>query len=97
MYEEPADTYVADFLGVSNVMAVDVVERGPGRGCHVRLGEFDLAVEQSSADIADIADGAHAVIRPERVRIEPFGSAGPTGSPRWWSAWCSSDRRPRSC
>jgi spermidine/putrescine transport system ATP-binding protein len=29
IYEEPADTYVADFLGVSNLMEVDVVERGP--------------------------------------------------------------------
>ena len=31
IYEEPADTYVADFLGVSNLMEVDVVERGPGQ------------------------------------------------------------------
>ncbi len=31
IYDEPADTYVADFLGVSNLMAVDVIERGPGR------------------------------------------------------------------
>jgi len=31
IYEEPADTYVADFLGVSNLMEVDVVERGRAR------------------------------------------------------------------
>ena len=31
------------------------------------------------------------VIRPERVRIEPFESAGRrTGCPRWWSAWSTS-------
>src|SRR5580692_4104607 len=30
VYEEPSDTYVADFLGVSNLMEVDVVSRGPG-------------------------------------------------------------------
>jgi ABC-type Fe3+/spermidine/putrescine transport system ATPase subunit len=29
VYEEPADAYVADFLGVSNLMAVDLMERGP--------------------------------------------------------------------
>ena len=39
VYEEPADTYVADFLGVSNLMQVDVVSRGPGAGCQVKLGE----------------------------------------------------------
>ncbi len=74
VYQEPADTYVADFLGVSNLMEVDVAERGPGQGCHVKLGEFDLAVEHAGAAMTD---HAHAVIRPERVRIEPFGSGGP--------------------
>src|SRR5215813_7715423 len=39
IYGEPADTYVADFLGVSNLMVVDVIERGPGDECKVRLGE----------------------------------------------------------
>ena len=42
IYEEPADTYVADFLGVSNLMEVDVVSRGPGAQCEVRLGEVVL-------------------------------------------------------
>src|SRR6266851_957485 len=28
VYEEPADTYVADFLGASNLMPVQVIERG---------------------------------------------------------------------
>src|SRR6202166_1539482 len=37
VYEEPADTYVADFLGVSNLMEVDVVERGPGSRCSVKV------------------------------------------------------------
>jgi spermidine/putrescine transport system ATP-binding protein len=75
VYEEPADTYVADFLGVSNLMEVDVVERGPGSHLTVRLGESVLEVEHGAAD------GSHAVIRPERVRVEPFGSAGPNRVP----------------
>src|SRR6266700_3113879 len=33
VYEDPADTYVADFLGVSNLMEVEVVGRGPGPQC----------------------------------------------------------------
>jgi spermidine/putrescine transport system ATP-binding protein len=78
VYEEPADTYVADFLGVSNLMEVDVVSRGPGAHCEVRLGEAVLTAEHGGQDAPD---RAHAVIRPERVRIEDFGSAGPNRVP----------------
>jgi len=73
IYEEPADTYVADFLGASNLMEVSVIERGPGSRCKVRLGEFVLDADLGGADVPD---QAHAVIRPERVRIEPFASDG---------------------
>jgi spermidine/putrescine transport system ATP-binding protein len=78
VYEEPADTYVADFLGVSNLMEVDVVEQGPGAQCRIRLGESALAVERGDVDGLG---PAHAVIRPERVRIEPYGQAGQAGQP----------------
>jgi len=79
VYEEPADTYVADFLGVSNLMEVDVVEQGPGSQCRIRLGESALAVERGDVDGLG---PAHAVIRPERVRIEPYGQAGQAGPNR---------------
>ena len=79
VYEEPADTYVADFLGVSNLMEVDVVEQGPGPQCRIRLGESALAVERGDVDGLG---PAHAVIRPERVRIEPYGQAGQAGPNR---------------
>jgi spermidine/putrescine transport system ATP-binding protein len=78
IYEEPADTYVADFLGVSNLMEVDVVERGPGARCRVRLGDSVLEVEHGGTESGG---RAHAVIRPERVRVEEFGSAGPNRVP----------------
>ena len=78
IYEQPADTYVADFLGVANLMEVEVAERGPGARCHVRLGETGLVAEQGEVDSLG---PAHAVIRPERVRIEPHGSAGPNRVP----------------
>src|SRR5580693_1094448 len=71
IYDEPADTYVADLLGVSNLMAVTVVERGPPAA--VRLGDTTLSARRCEA----LAAGpAHAVIRPERVRIEAHGSPG---------------------
>jgi spermidine/putrescine transport system ATP-binding protein len=78
VYQEPADTYVADFLGVSNLMEVDVISRGPGSCCQVRLGE---SVLQANHGGADAPDRAHAVIRPERVRVEEFGSPGPNRVP----------------
>ena len=78
IYDEPADTYVADFLGASNLMEVSVIERGPGSRCKVRLGEFVLDADLGGADVPD---EAHAVIRPERVRIEPFAdSSGAAGT-----------------
>jgi spermidine/putrescine transport system ATP-binding protein len=78
VYEEPADTYVADFLGVSNLMPVDVVSRGADGQCDVKLGESVLSVAHGGLDAPD---HAHAVIRPERVRIEEFGSVGPNRVP----------------
>jgi spermidine/putrescine transport system ATP-binding protein len=73
VYEEPGDTYVADFLGVSNLMQVEVVERGPGARCQIKIGEAGLVSERGEVDGLG---PAHAVIRPERIRIEPYGSAG---------------------
>jgi len=78
VYEEPADTYVADFLGASNLMEVDIVARGPGSGCTAKLGESVLQVEHGGTEAPD---RAHAVIRPERVRVEEFGSEGPNRVP----------------
>jgi spermidine/putrescine transport system ATP-binding protein len=67
VYEEPADTYVADFLGAANLMEVEVVSAGA-----LRIGDFALTSHRCHA----AAGTAHAVIRPERVRIEEHGSAG---------------------
>jgi spermidine/putrescine transport system ATP-binding protein len=78
VYERPADTYVADFLGVSNLMPVNVVSRGPGSRCEVRLGDIVLTAEHGGQEAPD---QAHAVIRPERVQIEDYGSAGPNRVP----------------
>ena len=78
IYEEPADTYVADFLGVSNLMEVEVVSRGPGAYCRVKLGESVLQADHGGDSAPD---RSHAVIRPERVRIEEFGTDGPNRIP----------------
>jgi spermidine/putrescine transport system ATP-binding protein len=78
VYEEPADAYVADFLGVSNLMEVEVTEPGSASGCQVRLGDSQLT---AACGATDQAGRAYVAIRPERVRIEPHGSAGPNRVP----------------
>src|SRR5258708_5959876 len=64
LYEQPADTYVADFLGASNLMPVDVVSRGAGSQATVKLGETVLSAEHGGHAAPD---HAHAGIRAERV------------------------------
>jgi spermidine/putrescine transport system ATP-binding protein len=76
VYEAPASTYVADFLGVSNLMNVDVVETG--ERCVVKLGESVLSVGSNGFT----ARGpAMLCIRPENVTLEPHGSAGDNRAP----------------
>jgi ABC-type Fe3+/spermidine/putrescine transport system ATPase subunit len=58
---------VADFLGAANLMEIQVVAEGT-----LRLGDFALSSHRCEAATGT----AHAVIRPERVRIEEQGSAG---------------------
>jgi spermidine/putrescine transport system ATP-binding protein len=73
VYEEPTTTYVADFLGVSNLMDATVSgSDGQGRA-RVRIGEFDLMAGQGDTDARG---DAKVVIRPERVHLETAGSAG---------------------
>jgi spermidine/putrescine transport system ATP-binding protein len=73
VYEEPRTTYVADFLGVSNLM--DARAEGPaGNGlCKVRLGDFQLMAGQGESDARG---DVRIVIRPERVGLEAQGAAG---------------------
>jgi spermidine/putrescine transport system ATP-binding protein len=79
LYEAPATTYVAGFLGVANLFPATARGGGDGGGrCRLRLGEFDL--EAAGGDTAATGD-VRVVIRPERVRLEPYGSTGPNRVP----------------
>jgi spermidine/putrescine transport system ATP-binding protein len=77
VYEEPSTAYVADFLGVSNLM--DAVAYGPAEGgCKVRFGEFELVAGQGEPD----AHGEVKLsIRPERVDLETSDTTGPNRIP----------------
>jgi len=73
VYEEPADAYVADFLGVSNLMEAYAGGEDAGGACRIRLGDFELAAEQG---ITGCTGAVKVAIRPERVRIEPYETSG---------------------
>jgi spermidine/putrescine transport system ATP-binding protein len=65
LYEEPATAFVANFLGASNLIPAEVSNGG------LKVGEFSLR-----ADVDGRTGEALAMIRPERVRLEPHGASG---------------------
>jgi spermidine/putrescine transport system ATP-binding protein len=74
VYNEPADAYVADFLGVSNLMDASVDQGGKGQGpCRLRLGDFTL---EARAGKLDATGAVKLAIRPERVHVHPHGDPG---------------------
>ncbi len=77
IYESPATAYVADFLGVSNLMDAEAAGVGDG-GCKIALGEFSLIAGEGDADTTG---DCKITIRPERVEIEPQGTTGENRMP----------------
>jgi spermidine/putrescine transport system ATP-binding protein len=77
VYEDPETVFVADFLGVSNLM--DATARGASDGrSRVDVGRFELEARAGGS----VQGPAKIVIRPERVELEPHGSpAGPNRLP----------------
>jgi spermidine/putrescine transport system ATP-binding protein len=73
IYESPATAYVADFLGVSNLMDATAEGSAGDRACHVRLGDFRLSAGEGDTDARG---AAKLVIRPERIRLEDQGATG---------------------
>jgi spermidine/putrescine transport system ATP-binding protein len=73
IYEEPETAYVADFLGVSNLMDAQASARKAGGESTVTIGDVEVVAARGDVH----ASGAvKLVIRPERARIEEQGSAG---------------------
>jgi spermidine/putrescine transport system ATP-binding protein len=69
VYESPATVFVADFLGVSNLMDAETLDRGPHH-CTVAVGDFRLRA--ACGDLS--ASGAVKIVaRPERVRLLEHG------------------------
>ena len=72
IYEEPETVFVADFLGVSNLLAAEAIGN-EGAACAVRIGDRVFRCRQGELD----ARGeVKVMIRPERIAIEPHENAG---------------------
>lgn len=78
IYERPATTFVAGFIGVSNLM--------PGSVRSID-GDFALVRLDAGVQVAAPSNGlrsgeaCHAVVRPEKLRVSSTDEALPPGSP----------------
>jgi spermidine/putrescine transport system ATP-binding protein len=72
VYREPLNEFVADFLGVANLLDVDCAP-GSGLTRSVRFGEFPL---EAQAPPGHQAGPSRAVIRPECVELAEAGITG---------------------
>jgi len=71
LYERPTTTFVASFLGVSNLLDGEVVARG-AEAADVKLA--DGAVVRVPAAALNGATRVHVGIRPEKLRVTAAGS-----------------------
>jgi spermidine/putrescine transport system ATP-binding protein len=78
VYEEPATEFVADFLGLANLLDVTCRPAPSAGQATVRLGEFEL----TAVSTGPVPVGAgRVVIRPERVRLTPPDTDAPNCVP----------------
>ncbi len=74
VYERPATTFVAGFIGVSNLM--------PGGVSSPGVIKLDTGVEvHADTDGMPTGSRCYAVVRPEKLRIDPEGATPPDGWP----------------
>ena len=74
VYEAPKTEFIADFLGLANLLDVTCLGPEATGQAQVKLGEFGLTAT-CTADAAGHGAG-RVVIRPERVRLSPAGGNG---------------------
>jgi spermidine/putrescine transport system ATP-binding protein len=72
VYEDPETLFVADFLGVSNLISADASGED-GDCCILKVAERTLRARQGALSLRG---DVKAMIRPERVGVEPAGNDG---------------------
>ncbi len=79
VYERPTTTFVAGFIGVSNLMPGQVTQAANGAAGRVKL---DTGVEiEAPTDGLSTGDRCHAVVRPEKLAISSNGA--PVANAGW--------------
>jgi len=68
LYRQPASAFVAEFLGLANLFAGEVVEEGKMRVVRSALGEFTV-------DAATPLGPARLLLRPDQLRLDGKGPA----------------------
>jgi spermidine/putrescine transport system ATP-binding protein len=71
VYERPRTTFVAGFIGVSNLMPGEVVSVN-GAGVRLRL-DAGPTVTTAESGGATVGERCHAVVRPEKLELYPVG------------------------
>ena len=66
IYERPSTTFVAGFIGVSNLMPGEVVSANSG-SVELRLDAGPTV--RAGAEEATVGERAHAVVRPEKLQL----------------------------
>src|SRR3954453_7581763 len=79
VYERPATTFVAGFLGVSNLMPGEVIPANGG-GAQMRL-DAGPTVRTPQSGGARTGERAHAVVRPEKLVLASAGESTSDGRP----------------
>jgi spermidine/putrescine transport system ATP-binding protein len=74
VYERPATTFVAGFIGVSNLMPGEVVSSN-GAGAELKL-DAGPTVRTSSSGGAGVRERVHAVVRPEKLVLRSADDGG---------------------
>ena len=78
VYEDPETLFVADFLGVSNLMEARIASASP-TACRVAIDGYELETRGTEHDVTG---QAKIVIRPERIELEEHGApSGPNRIP----------------
>jgi spermidine/putrescine transport system ATP-binding protein len=78
VYERPRTTFVAGFIGVSNLMPATVTSTSGDRA-RIRL-DSGLELEARGDGVAS-GERCHAVVRPEKLLIDHAGEQAPDGLP----------------
>ncbi len=76
IYERPESVFVADFIGETNFIAGELLERGPDGFGRVKLADGTVIRAQLSEALSRSSGQVRLAIRPERIGIATIAETG---------------------